>query len=108
MSNVSRLGKRAETPAGQAAERPTSAGRSAAAQRSAAGARAYRFGAPEATRMARAIVERYEPSAQRKVVKELFARATNDTLRLTREAATVLNRLAKSVGAQVQFSAREA
>ena len=69
----------------------------------------YKFGKAEATRLARAIVDRYEPSAQKKLLKELFARSDSrlpnkGTIALTRDGAAVLNKLARQLGVDLHFT----
>jgi hypothetical protein len=68
----------------------------------------YKFGKAEATKLTRAIVDRYEPSAQKKVLKEIFARSDSrfpnkGTVALTREGAAVLNKLARQLGMSEHF-----
>ena len=69
----------------------------------------YKFGKAEATKLGKAIVDRYEPSAQKKVLKEIFARSDSrspnkGTIALTRDAAAVLNTLAKQLNVPVHFT----
>jgi hypothetical protein len=69
----------------------------------------FRFGKAEATKLATAIVDRYEPSAQKKVLKEIFARSDSrqpnkGTVALTKEGAAVLNKLAKQLGMDLHFT----
>lgn len=73
----------------------------------------FRFGKAEATRLARAISDRYEPSAQKKVLKEIHARSESrqpnkGTVALTRDGAAVLNKLAKELGLSLHFSFNQA
>jgi hypothetical protein len=68
----------------------------------------YKFGKAEATKLSKAIVDRYEPSAQKKILKEIFARSESrlpnkGTVALTRDGAAVLNKLAKQLGMTQHF-----
>jgi hypothetical protein len=69
----------------------------------------FKFGKAEATKLATAIVDRYEPSAQKKVLKEIFARSdsrspSKGTVALTRDGAAILNKLAKQLGLDMHFT----
>ncbi len=68
----------------------------------------FRFGKAEATKLGKAIVDRYEPSAQKKVLKEIHARSesrqpSKGTVALTKDGAAVLNKLAKELGLSLHF-----
>jgi hypothetical protein len=73
----------------------------------------FKFGKAEATKLAKAIVDRYEPAAQKKVLKEIYARSESNqpnkgTVALTRDGAAVLNKLAKELGMSLHFDHNQA
>lgn len=73
----------------------------------------YKFGKAEAVKLARSITGSYEPATQKRVLNEIFKRSTTSTISkgsvaLTRDAATELNKLAKTLGLNIKFTSGQA
>ena len=69
----------------------------------------FKFGKAEAVKLSKSITTHYEPAAQKKILKEIYARSSTinsakGTVALTRDAAAELNKLAKSLGVNVKFT----
>jgi hypothetical protein len=68
----------------------------------------YKFGKAEAVKLGKAIGANYDVATQKRVLKEIHARSSTNamskgTVALTRDAATELNKLAKSLGVDLTF-----
>lgn len=73
----------------------------------------YKFGKAEAQKLTKAIGASYEPATQKRVLKEIYARSSTNTMSkgtiaLTRDAAAELNKLATKLGLDVTFSSGQA
>jgi len=73
----------------------------------------FKFGKAEAVKLAKAISTDYSPTAQKKVLKEIFARSSTTmqskgTIALTRDAAAELNKLSKKLGLDLKFTFNQA
>ncbi len=69
----------------------------------------FKFGKAEAVKLSKAISSDYSPTAQKKVLKEIFARSSTNqeskgTIALTRDAAIELNKLSKKLGLDLKFT----
>lgn len=69
----------------------------------------FKFGKAEAVKLSKAITTNYEPAAQKKVLKEIYARSSTNlqskgTVALTRDGAAELNKLAKKLGLDLKFT----
>jgi hypothetical protein len=69
----------------------------------------YKFGKAEAVKLSQSIKGRFDAATQKKVLVEIHARSSTQaqargTVALTRDAAAELNKLAKELGVNVQFT----
>lgn len=73
----------------------------------------YKFGKAEAVKLSKSIAANYEPATQKRVLKEIHARSSTNsmskgTVALTRDGAAELNKLAKQLGVEVKFVSGQA
>jgi predicted PP-loop superfamily ATPase len=69
----------------------------------------YKFGKAEAAKLTKSISTSFDTAAQKRVLKEIYARSSTNamskgTVALTREAATELNKLATTLGLTIKFT----